>query len=212
MLHDAYDIEGTVIYPPANVEFFAEVADLEPREDRFVVLARFSVEKRLVSAIEALGRIMNTVPTARLSLVGATGSRSSAQALNELSRAMRQHDLAERVSIIKDADLTSVREILSRSKAIVSTMHDEPFGTAIVQGMAAGCVPIVHKSGGQYEDVLDHGKYGLTYEDDQELAEKIKTVLMDEKRRLQLKEQARTRASMFTTERFSSQMRERFAE
>ena len=91
-------------------------------------------------------------------------------------------------------------------------MHDEPFGTAIVQGMAAGCVPIVHKSGGQYEDVLDHGKYGLTYEDDQELAEKIEMILTEEKRRLQLKELARTRASMFATEHFSSQMRERFAE
>ena len=34
-------------------------------------------------------------------------------------------------------------------------MREEPFGITTVQGIAAGCIPIVHNSGGQKEIVQD---------------------------------------------------------
>ena len=127
-------------------------------------------------------------------------------------------DLEKEPAKIKDRQLRFRRLTIEPGGIVPWHSHgDRPAIIYIAEGeiveYASNCaVPIVHKSGGQYEDVLDHGKYGLIYEDDQELAEKIEMILTEEKRRLQLKEQARTRASMFTTERFSSQMRERFAE
>ena len=40
------------------------------------------------------------------------------------------------------------------------TMRDEPFGMSTVEAIAAGCIPVVHDSGGQREVVpLDHLRF-----------------------------------------------------
>jgi glycosyltransferase involved in cell wall biosynthesis len=47
----------------------------------------------------------------------------------------------------------------------------EPFGITTVQGIATGCIPIVHNSGGQIEIVEDEL---LRYNNEAEIPEKIK--------------------------------------
>ena len=54
------------------------------------------------------------------------------------------------------------------------------FGIAVVEGMAAGCPVIVHKSGCPYEDIIDRGYYGLVYQTIEELAEKIDKLMQPE--------------------------------
>ena len=44
-------------------------------------------------------------------------------------------------------------------------MINEHFGVAVVEGMAAGLIPVVHKSGGPWFDIIDRGRYGYGYSD-----------------------------------------------
>jgi len=46
-----------------------------------------------------------------------------------------------------------MRALLQESRYFLHTVVNEPFGLTAVQAMAAGCLPIVHDSGGQRETV-----------------------------------------------------------
>ena len=198
-----YGKEASVIHPPVNVSFFEEVGDAEPRENRLVVLARFCEEKRLDVALRLLGEIDSTMKDVKVSLVGSVTSEVTLAKLQKISKDL---GLEGHVDFVTNVDIRRVREELGRSKVVLSTMPNEPFGTAIVEGMAAGCVPLVPRTGGQYEDIMDHDLFGLSYEDETELAEKARLVLQDDAFRLDIKRNARRRASEFDTERFRKEM------
>ena len=70
-------------------------------------------------------------------------------------------------------------------------------------------MPVVHRSGGPYRDVLDgkQGKYGYWYEGVQDAAERITELLGDERLRESLSEKCVERSKMFDTGVF----REHFA-
>jgi glycosyltransferase involved in cell wall biosynthesis len=198
-----YGKESSVIHPPVNVRFFEKVGDIEPRENRLVVLARFCEEKRLDVALRLLGEMATAMNDVKVSLVGSVTSTGILAKLQKMSRDL---GLDRQVDFLTNVDMERVREELGKSKVILSTMPNEPFGTAIVEGMAAGCVPLVHRSGGQYEDIVDHDLFGVSYEDEMELAEKTRMVLQDNGFRLGIKHNARKRASEFDSERFRKDM------
>src|SRR5207244_11868431 len=49
------------------------------------------------------------------------------------------------------APLRKVKDILGKAKVYVHSALNEHFGITIVEAMAAGCVPVVHISGGARE-------------------------------------------------------------
>jgi len=73
--------------------------------------------------------------------------------------------------------------------------------------MASGCVPIIHKSGGAYYDIIDEGKYGLYYETPDELAKRIDQLLHDEKYWKTLSTLARERSKIFHENNFKDNLR-----
>jgi len=59
-------------------------------------------------------------------------------------------------------------------------MPYEHFGISIIEAMALGCVPVVHKSGGPWQDILECSEeYGYTYESIDEAITKIRQLLID---------------------------------
>jgi alpha-1,2-mannosyltransferase len=202
LLRETYRVEGSIVYPPAQVEEFLPLASSEPRDPLVVTLSRFAPDKRLDTALRAFSAVVRDYPEARLIMIGSTGEPSSTSTIRELNSLVSTLKLEENVQLILDAPLQTVKAILGRAKAIVSTKPNEPFGTAILQGMASGCIPIVHRSGGQYMDVTAHGRAGLSYEEVEELSEQIVKVLGSESFRKSMKPKIVGRAEQFRTDRF----------
>lgn len=79
-------------------------------------------------------------------------------------------------------------KFLSRAKTYVHfrgyIRDPEHYGISVTDGMASGCVPFVHRSGGPYLDILGktEGVYGYSYLDMAELNLKIQQALQDEKK------------------------------
>ena len=59
------------------------------------------------------------------------------------------------VHLVPDASEEERDKLLSSSTFFLHSLRSEPFGITTVQGIAAGCIPIVHNSGGQIEIVED---------------------------------------------------------
>jgi glycosyltransferase involved in cell wall biosynthesis len=91
-------------------------------------------------------------------------------------------------------------------------MANEPFGIGIVEGMAAGCVPLVHKGGGQYDDVIDHDRYGLSYNDQEEAVALMESIMLGDQKRSELKRAAVSRALQFSVNRFREEFKESIGE
>jgi alpha-1,2-mannosyltransferase len=209
LLLAAYGIDGRVVYPPVNAEFFSQVAEHEPRENRFVVLSRFCREKKLHEAIEVLRKLISRVPDAKATIIGAV---TSSDVLEELRQMSSLYGVGNNVSFAPNLDMRSVREVLSASKVVFSTMPNEPFGIGIVEGMAAGCVPLVHKGGGQYDDVIDHDRYGLSYNDQEEAVALMESIMLGDQKRSELKRAAVSRALQFSVNRFREEFKESIGE
>jgi len=68
---------------------------------------------------------------------------------------------------------------------------DEPFGISVVEGMSVGAVPVVHKSGGSWTDIIEEGKYGYGYLTEEEAVESLYQALNNESLRKEVKERAK---------------------
>jgi glycosyltransferase involved in cell wall biosynthesis len=82
-------------------------------------------------------------------------------------------------------------------------MENEPFGIAIVEAMASGCVPIIPTSCGAWRDVLEsrQGYYGYGYGRYMEVPSYL-AKLEDEDTYLELARRAVERAKQFGAESF----------
>ena len=77
----------------------------------------------------------------------------------------------------------------------------EHFGISTVEAMAAGCVPVAIKKGGQVE-IVEHGVSGFLWETLDELESYTLCLLTDDNLRAQMSAAARKRAQMFSRDSF----------
>jgi glycosyltransferase involved in cell wall biosynthesis len=78
-------------------------------------------------------------------------------------RRIRMLNLEGRVKILINASEELKMEILKKAKIYLHPTKYEHFGIAVVEAMAAGLIPIVHKSGGPWTDIVEFGNYGFGF-------------------------------------------------
>jgi glycosyltransferase involved in cell wall biosynthesis len=100
-----------------------------------------------------------------------------------------------------------LHSLRTKSKIYLHLMPYEHFGISIVEAMASGCVPIVHKSGGPWYDILERKEiYGYAYSSVIEATTKIKMLLNDPKHYVEKALLALERTKAFTYEKFSERL------
>jgi len=162
-----------LINPPVAARKINEMwrnSSLE-KEDLVVCVGRFEFEKRFTEALHALARLKNSTD-ANLSLIGF--------AYNEgrMLRAIRMLGLERNVELLVNASRQTLFNRLLRAKAIVHPTPHEPFGIAVVEAMAAGCIPIVRiGSNGPWIEITQEGRYGLGFSSIEELISALKRVI-----------------------------------
>ena len=148
-----------VIYPPVDVEGFTPA----PKEKFVVTVGRFVSTKNYELILE-VARIM---PQIKFIIVG---------------RKPKNDEYYEKIKESKPSNLlllanlpyAEMISLLGRAKVYLHTMVGEHFGISVVEAMAAGCIPIVHDSGGTKEAI---GNFGYIYNDTNECVKCINTAL-----------------------------------
>jgi glycosyltransferase involved in cell wall biosynthesis len=135
------------------------------KENLVVCVGRFESEKRFTEVLHALAHLKKKIDV-KLSLIGFTYDE---RCILETIRAL---GLEKSVELLINAERRTLIDRLLRAKAIVHPALHEPFGIAVVEGMAAGCVPIVRRGiNGPWLEITEEGGYGLGFSDLEELAD-----------------------------------------
>jgi glycosyltransferase involved in cell wall biosynthesis len=135
-----------VVYPPVDIERFTEklTQDEQPRCD-IVTVGRFSANKRQLEQI----KIAANLPEYQFHLVGFADNYGYFEQCIDYAKS---HNVSN-VHFHPSASFQAMKSLLQHSKYFLHTKIKEHFGITIVQAIAAGCIPIVHNSGGQREIV-----------------------------------------------------------
>lgn len=151
--------EPIVVYPPVNLENFWCDKPLSKRSKRVAYIARFIPAKRH----EIMKRLAADLPDYEFVSVGGLIDAEKPW-FNSFSE-----NLPSNYSLKTNLPGPELRSILHDTRIYVHLMEGEHFGIAPVEGLASGCVTLVHNSGGMKEFIPEE----FRWENYHDLKEKI---------------------------------------
>jgi glycosyltransferase involved in cell wall biosynthesis len=197
---DCLKVNAHVLSPPVDVNFFLCAPEKSLRENEIVTLSGYSPKRHL----ERVPIIASYTKLGKFLIIGKTDEYSSATIQN-LETTIRKCKLKNRVELLSNLPRLELREVLSEAKIYLHTMPNEHFGTAIVESMASGCVPLVDKSGGPWLDILEQkqGEYGYAYETFEEASAYVDLLLREEDLRKKTASRAVERSLKYEASKFA---------
>jgi glycosyltransferase involved in cell wall biosynthesis len=166
--------DSIVVYPPCEVEeYIAKCGSVTDREDAAIYVARFSEEKNN----HLLIHIAKHLPEVKFYLVGSLAGKGVDY--YRYCKNLKDRLNVKNLEFYPNASHETKLNLISRCKVYVHLMPMEHFGISVVEALASGLIPVIHKSGGAWSDIIEFGKYGIGYEklEPSHIAEKINIAL-----------------------------------
>jgi len=146
--------DPVVVYPPVNLDRFWSDKPLVQRRKRVVYVARFILAKRH----EIMKQLAVDLPAFEFMSVG--GLIDAEKAWFDRFK----ENLPPNYLVKTNLPGSQLLEVLLDSRVYVHLMEGEHFGIAPVEGLASGCITIVHNSGGMKEFIPEEYRWG-NYDD-----------------------------------------------
>ena len=182
--------ESTTLYPPCPVELYNDLVN-QPKENLVITVGRIGPEKRMELFLD----IARRMPRINFAIIGSVSPENK-----PYSDALRKA-APNNVSFVL-APLRKVKDILGKAKVYVHCALNEHFGITIVEAMAAGCVPVVHNSGGAREIVTND--VGYKWEAVADASTQVGNLIENDTVRRQFSKAAAARSKLFAPEEFES--------
>lgn len=183
--------ESTTLYPPCPTDLYRILR--VPKRDLVVTVGRIVPEKRMGLFLE----IARRAPHIEFAIIGSVASERTSY--YDSLRATAPTNVSFVV-----APLRKVSELLGSAKVYLHCALNEHFGITIVEAMSAGCVPVVHDSGGPKEIVSPDVGYRWNSVD--EATRQVSIMIEDDALRRERSKSAALRAEKFGPETFESGM------
>jgi len=188
-----------VLYPPIKSKHIYGIFKKEGKSikgDSAVFIGRVIPEKNIEDIIYVARLIKDRIKL-KFKIIGFLEDKAFLEYLIRVVKGLRLRN----VQFMINASREKVIDMLLRAKFIIHPAQYEPFGASVVEGMAAGCVPIVKRGvNGPWMDITQKGLYGFGYDTPRELA-MILTELIKEYDSLKL-DKITDRALNFEEEHF----------
>ncbi|MCL4421337.1 MAG: glycosyltransferase [Candidatus Thermoplasmatota archaeon] len=146
-----------VLYPTFRSDFV-----LSRKENGILSFQRINKEKKLETILEVARKY--------------NGHFVIAGAVNDGDQEYYKKLIREKtknVDILPNPTEEEKRNLFLNSKIFLHTNKKEHFGISIVEAMSHGLVPVVPKSGGPWVDIIERGKFGFGYSDNEELLQAL---------------------------------------
>jgi glycosyltransferase involved in cell wall biosynthesis len=148
-----------VVYPPVNLDSFWCDKPLSERRKRVIYVARFIPEKRH----EIMKKLATDLPSYEFVSVGGLIEEEK-RWFNKFSE-----NLPQNYTLKPNLPESDKVKMLHESRVYAHLMEGEHFGIAPIEGLASGCITLVHNSGGMKEFIPEEFRWE-SYDD---LKEKI---------------------------------------
>ncbi|RLE53763.1 MAG: hypothetical protein DRJ26_02980 [Candidatus Methanomethylicota archaeon] len=168
------DRDALIVYPPVEIYDYLILSENDQREDAVVTISRFTPEKHL----HLVPHIAKILPKVNFYIIGSVRGFKSEEYFERIVK-LKEKLNVNNLKLLPNAPHKVKLETLSKCKVLLHLYPYEHFGIAVVEGLASGCLPVVHQSGGQWMDIAECGKYGLGYKSlsPSEIASTIKLAL-----------------------------------
>ncbi len=183
--------DSTTLYPPCPIDLYNRLPGR--KENLVITVGRIAPEKRMELFLE----LARKLPELSFAIVGSIASEKE-------SHLVKLREVAPPNVTFVISPLRKVKDILGRAKVYVHTALNEHFGITIVEAMAAGCVPVVHNSGGPMEIVSDD--VGYRWNSIGEASRQVSTMIENDYLRGEKSKAAVLRANLFGPAPFESGM------
>ena len=195
-----WNLRPTIVYPPCDTKHLRDYSQTK-KKPLVLSLAQFRPEKNHITQLEAWALVPEKLRgKATFIIAGATRHRKDEELLGSLQRKCHALGLNDSVTFLKNADRSQLVALLREASVGLHTMKFEHFGIAIVEMMAAGCVPVAHASAGPLLDIVGRDRdRGYVCDTPQEYADAINTLLTNHNTRQTMAKNAQT----FVETRFS---------
>lgn len=203
-IRERWGRDAEVILPPVQARFA-----VQPKEKVILSVGRFSrsgTQKRQLEMVRAFVRACDTHLDGweYWCAGGVSDGPADRRYFDEVAEAAKGHP----VRLIPNAPGDLVRNAYERAAVfwhaagygVEERLHPERtehFGMSTVEAMAAGCVPVVVRKGGQRE-IVEHGKSGFLVDTLDELVQHSSELARSPRLRDEMAEAARKRARLFT--------------
>ena len=181
-----------MIYPPVPTQLYSP--EYSRNENLIVSLGRVVPEKRF----DLIGVVGPRVPEAKFILIGGADD-TGRKIVREIEEKFGKAGLIGNFTYLGRVSQLEKRSILQKAKVLFHPAPYESFGIAIVEGMAAGAIPVAHNSGAAPEYV----SYDGLFVDVEEAAEKIRNALGEG---ASARKEIREVALKFSEERFKNEL------
>ena len=163
-------VNAIVLYPPVNVEKYLPLSKNTNRNKIVLTISRIAPDKGL----DIIPEIAKEVKDVKFVIAGSLSSMAYYRVL--MSR-IKVAGVEDRVKLFTNVSENLKMELLAKAMVYLHPTQYEHFGIAVVEAMAAGLIPIVHKSGGPWVDIVEGGKYGRGFSRVDELIYHINTAI-----------------------------------
>lgn len=171
-IKDFLGVTAKVLYPPVPTAFFRkDLADPNQklRENLVVTVSRFGYGKGLETIPYIASLTDKSIGFAIMGIV------HDKKVLQSILQNIKKLGLTNRVRVLTNVSRQDMKIILNDAKIYLHTTVREHFGISIVEGMAMGCLPIVHNSGG----VKEYVPRDFRYQGIHDAAQKIEKAVYD---------------------------------
>lgn len=208
-----YGVNSIVVYPPVDLESFKQLK----KENIILSVGRFDSplhSKKQDILISEFKRMYKADLSGwRLILAGGVRNedKNCVEKLKKMAKGLP-------IEILVNVDFKTLQQLYGKAKiywhaAGFGIDEDkepkkvEHFGIVTVEGMAAGCVPVVIKKGGQKE-IVEHAINGFLWETKEDLVEYTLQLIKEERLRQKLSIQAIKSSKKFSKERFYEEIKQ----
>jgi len=199
---EKYGIGSEVLYSPVAID--VPPVPYTSREEGFIYLGRIAPEKCTHSAIEILRQVRERGHNVHLHILGGFDRSDYANRVRRLAEQFREWVFLEGWTF-RDKKT----QLLAGHRFGINTCANEAFGIAVAEMVQAGCIVFVPNGGGQAE-IANHPF--LTYQNEADGVEKIRSVLTQETEQAKLLEHLRQGSSRFSAQTFMEGTRRLVAE
>lgn len=143
-----YDIDGEILYPGflTNDDFYS--GNFQKRPFQIVTISRLTPDKNIIELIKAFENLSDKDMPAKMIIAGFITDR---QYFDRIKNYIFENNLP--IQLKTNLNREEVFALLKESQYFISTKKYEHFGISVLEAAAAGCIPVVHRSGGTKEIV-----------------------------------------------------------